>query len=175
MLDPEKVAQHIRETAEAEIIPRFRQLGQGDIREKKPGDFVTLADLEAERRLTERLGALLPASVVLGEEAAFADRGRLDLLAGDAPVWVIDPVDGTANFARGEPAFAVIVALIERAELRAGWIYEPLADTMVMAEAGQGAWSAGGASPRRAAWRPSTWSGRPMAAPRRGRARRRRS
>jgi len=143
MPDPEKVAQHIRETAEAEIIPRFRQLGRDDIREKKPGDFVTLADLEAERQLTERLGALLPGSVVLGEEAAFADRNRFELLAGDAPVWVIDPVDGTANFARGKPAFAVIVALIEQARVRAGWIYEPLADTMVMAEAGQGAWSAG--------------------------------
>ena len=143
MTDPEKVAQHIRETAEAEIIPRFRQLGRDDIREKKPGDFVTLADLEAERQLTERLSALLPGSVVLGEEAAFADRGRFDLLAGAAPVWVIDPVDGTANFARGHPAFAVIVALIEQGRVRAGWIYEPLADTMVMAEAGQGAWSAG--------------------------------
>jgi len=143
MLDPEKVAQHIRETAEAEILPRFRQLGRGDIREKKPGDFVTLADLEAERQLTERLSALLPGSVVLGEEAAFTDRRRFDLLAGDAPVWVIDPVDGTANFARGQPAFAVIVALIDHARVRAGWIYEPLADTMVMAEAGGGAWSAG--------------------------------
>lgn len=143
MPDPEKVAQHIRETAEAEILPRFRQLGRGDIREKKPGDFVTLADLEAERQLTERLGALLPGSVVLGEEAAFADRRRFDLLAADAPVWVIDPVDGTANFARGAPAFAVIVALIDHARVRAGWIYEPLADTMVMAEAGGGAWSAG--------------------------------
>ena len=143
MADPEKVAEHIRETAEAEIIPRFRQLGQGDIHEKKPGDFVTLADLEAERQLTRRLGALLPGSDVLGEEAAFADRSRFDLLAGDAPVWVIDPVDGTANFARGQPAFAVIVALIEQSRVRAGWIYEPLADTMVMAEAGQGAWSAG--------------------------------
>ena len=143
MPDPKKVAQHIRETAQAEIIPRFRQLARDDIREKKPGDFVTLADLEAERQLTQRLGALLPGSVALGEEAAFADRGRFDLLAGDAPVWVIDPVDGTANFARGQPAFAVIVALIERARVRAGWIYEPLGQTMVMAEAGQGAWSAG--------------------------------
>jgi fructose-1,6-bisphosphatase/inositol monophosphatase family enzyme len=143
MPDPKKVAHHIRETAQAEIIPRFRQLARDDIREKKPGDFVTLADLEAERQLTERLGELLPGSVVLGEEAAFADRSRFDLLAGDAPVWVIDPVDGTANFARGQPAFAVIVALIEQARVRAGWIYEPLADIMIMAEAGQGAWSAG--------------------------------
>jgi fructose-1,6-bisphosphatase/inositol monophosphatase family enzyme len=143
MLDPEKVAEHIRETAQAEIVPRFRMLGRDDIREKAPGDFVTLADLEAERQLTQRLGGLLPGSVVLGEEAASQDRGRFSLLAGDAPVWVIDPVDGTANFARGQPAFAVIVALIDRAAVRAGWIYDPLVDTMVTAEAGGGAWCAG--------------------------------
>jgi fructose-1,6-bisphosphatase/inositol monophosphatase family enzyme len=143
MPDPEKVAEHIRETAQAEIVPRFRLLHRDDIREKGPGDFVTLADLEAERQLTQRLGALLPGSVVLGEEAASQDRGRFGLLAGEAPVWVIDPVDGTANFARGQPGFAVIVALIEGAAVRAGWIYDPLADTMVMAEAGGGAWSAG--------------------------------
>ncbi len=113
MPDPEKVAEHIRETAQAEILPRFRLLRREDIREKGPGDFVTLADLEAERQLTLRLGALLPGSVVLGEEAAAQDRGRFALLAGEAPVWVIDPVDGTANFARGQPGFAVIVALIE--------------------------------------------------------------
>src|SRR5260370_9240673 len=143
MLDPEKVAEHIRETAQAEILPRFRLLRREDIREKGPGDFVTLADLEAERQLTQRLGGLLPGSVVRGEEAASQDRGRFALLAGEAPVWVIDPVDGTANFARGQPGFAVIVALIERGAARAGWIYDPLADTMVMAEAGGGAWSAG--------------------------------
>ena len=115
MPDLEKVAEHIRETAQAEILPRFRLLRREDIREKGPGDFVTLADLEAERQLTQRLDGLLPGSVVLGEEAASQDGGRFALLAGEAPVWVIDPVDGTANFARGQPGFAVIVALIERA------------------------------------------------------------
>src|SRR5437868_34109 len=130
MLDPGKVAEHIRETAQAEILPRFGLLRREDIREKRPGDFVTLADLEAERQLTQRLGGLLPGSVVLGEEAAAQDRSRFDLLAGDAPVWVIDPVDGTTNFARGKPGFAVIVALVQRAIVRAGWIYDPLADVM---------------------------------------------
>ena len=143
MPDPEKVAEFIRETAQAEIVPRFRLLRQEDIREKGPGDFVTLADLESERHLTQRLIDYLPGSVVLGEEAASGDPGRLALLAGEAPVWVIDPIDGTANFARGRPGFTVIVALVQHAMVRAGWIYDPLAETMVMAEAGRGAWSAG--------------------------------
>jgi fructose-1,6-bisphosphatase/inositol monophosphatase family enzyme len=143
MTDMEKVAALIRETAEAVILPRFRMLKQEEIREKKPGDFVTVADLDSERMLTERLLAALPGSTVLGEEAAAADASRLGLLAGEAPVWVIDPIDGTANFARGQEGFAVILALVERAELCAGWIYDPLGEAMVMAEAGGGAWSEG--------------------------------
>jgi fructose-1,6-bisphosphatase/inositol monophosphatase family enzyme len=143
MLDPGTVAGFIRDTAQAEIVPRFRMLRQEDIREKKPGDLVTVADVEAERRLTRLLRDAAPGSAVLGEEAAAQDPGVLSLLAGSAPVWVIDPVDGTANFARGQPGFAVIVACVERAEVKAGWIYDPLADVMVMAEAGSGAWSGG--------------------------------
>lgn len=143
MTDPETIATLIRETAQAEIVPRFRLLRQEDIREKRPGDFVTVADLAAERMLAQRLAAAAPGSVVLGEEAAAADPASLALLAADAPVWVIDPIDGTANFARGQEGFAVIVARVERAAVRAGWIYDPLADLMVTAETGSGAWSDG--------------------------------
>jgi fructose-1,6-bisphosphatase/inositol monophosphatase family enzyme len=143
MLDVETIAGFIRETAAVAIVPRFRQLRQEDISEKKPGDFVTIADLEAERLLDHRLLAAMPGSVVLGEEAAARDPARLSLLAGEAPVWVIDPIDGTGNFARGEPGFAVILALVARAEVRAGWIYDPLGDSMVLAERGSGAWSQG--------------------------------
>jgi fructose-1,6-bisphosphatase/inositol monophosphatase family enzyme len=143
MIDPQTIADIIREIAQEEILPRFRQLRQEDIREKKPGDFVTAADLAAERRLTERLVEMAPGSVVLGEEAAAADPTRFQLLAQDAPVWVVDPVDGTANFARGQEGFAVILARVERGVVRAGWIYDPLGDVMVTAEVGGGAWSGG--------------------------------
>jgi fructose-1,6-bisphosphatase/inositol monophosphatase family enzyme len=143
MIDPQTIAGIIREIAQEEILPRFRRLRQEDIREKKPGDFVTAADLAAERRLTERLTDLAPGSVVLGEEAAAADPTRFQLLAQEAPVWVVDPVDGTANFARGQEGFAVILARVERGVVRAGWIYDPLRDVMVTAEVGGGAWSGG--------------------------------
>jgi fructose-1,6-bisphosphatase/inositol monophosphatase family enzyme len=143
MIDPETIASLIRDIAQAEILPRFRQLRQEDIREKKPGDFVTAADLAAERRLSECLVGLAPGSVVLGEEAAAEDPTRFRLLTEAAPVWVIDPVDGTANFARGEEGFAVILARVERGVVRAGWIYDPLGDVMVTAETGSGAWSSG--------------------------------
>lgn len=143
MIDAEEIAALIRETAQKVIVPRFRLLRQEEIREKKPGDFVTIADLDAERMLEERLLAAAPGSAVLGEEAAHADPARLQLLAGEAPVWVIDPIDGTGNFARGAPGFGVILARVERAEICAGWIYDPLADEMVVAERGGGAWCDG--------------------------------
>ena len=143
MLHPENIAEIIREIAETAIVPRFRQLRAEDIREKKPGDFVTTADLEAERLLTERLPSLVPGSVVLGEEGAAKDPARLALLGGGAPVWVVDPVDGTVNFAKGAPGFGVILALVRNAEVCAGWIYDPLGGSMVLAERGGGAWSDG--------------------------------
>jgi fructose-1,6-bisphosphatase/inositol monophosphatase family enzyme len=143
MLDLDRIARIIRDTAAIEILPRFRMLAQEDIREKRPGDLVTIADTEAERRLIRELEAAIPGSVALGEESVAADPTRLDLLAGDAPVWIIDPVDGTGNFAKGVARFAVIVAYIERGVTQAGWIYNPLDAVMVTAERGGGAWSAG--------------------------------
>ena len=143
MPDPERVDALIRAVAAAEILPRFQSLRAGDIREKGPGDFVTAADLASEAELTRRLPELLPGSVVLGEEAVAADASLFRLFDQDAPVWVIDPVDGTANFAHGRPGFAVIVALVQARAVRAGWILDPIAEVSVMAQAGEGAWSAG--------------------------------
>jgi len=139
----EAIARLIRSTAQAEIVPRFRALTADDIREKRPGDLVTVADVEAERALIRGLEALAPGSVALGEEGVFADPSRLDLMAGNAPVWIIDPVDGTGNFAKGKPGFAVIVAYVERGTTVAGWIYDPLAGVMAAAVLGGGAWSDG--------------------------------
>lgn len=131
----------IRETAEAEILPRYRRLRSQDIRQKTgPRDLVTVADLEAEKQLTRRLVDLLPGSRVVGEEAAAENPAILSYLSEDRPVWVIDPVDGTLNFAKGEGAFAVIVALVIGAETVAGWIHEPLTGKTIAARRGEGAW-----------------------------------
>jgi fructose-1,6-bisphosphatase/inositol monophosphatase family enzyme len=140
MIDPESVANYIRETARAFILPRFRALGAGDIREKKPNDFVTIADTDSERELTRLLKDVIAGANVLGEEAVAEDPSRLDWLSADAPVWIIDPVDGTANFVRGNPNFAVIVALARQGVVEAGWIYNPVADVLIWAIKGQGAW-----------------------------------
>ncbi|OAN43924.1 inositol-1-monophosphatase [Paramagnetospirillum marisnigri] len=143
MVDPQSVAAIIREVAEAEILPRFGHLSAGQIREKKPGQLVTEADTEAERVLSLRLTGLLPGSKVVGEEGVDADPALLGALEQSDPVWIIDPVDGTGNFAKANPRFAVIIALVVDKITRAGWIYDPVAGRMVVAEQGSGAWLGG--------------------------------
>ena len=141
MLD--EVAELIREVAAAEVLPRFRRLSEDEIDEKAPGDLVTVADRESERALTRGLTAILPGSAVVGEEAVAADPGRLDLLRGSGPVWVVDPVDGTNNFAAGRTPFAVMVAHLRGGEPVASWILDVVGDHLTVAEAGSGAYRDG--------------------------------
>jgi fructose-1,6-bisphosphatase/inositol monophosphatase family enzyme len=141
--DIQSVSDLIAEAAAAEIVPRFGKLVMGDIREKAPDDLVTVADLAMERRLTLALADLLPGSLVVGEEAVSDDERVQDRLDGDDWVWLIDPVDGTTNFAEGRPMIAVIVALVHRGRTVAGWIHDPLTGITASSEAGGGAWAAG--------------------------------
>jgi len=127
----------------AEILPRYQKLTAGDISEKQPGQLVTTADTEAERVLTAELASLLPGSVVVGEEGVAAEPGRLAAVGGAAPVWLVDPVDGTQNFADGKTIFATMVALLIEGNAAASWIYDPVTDRMASAELGSGAFSEG--------------------------------
>jgi fructose-1,6-bisphosphatase/inositol monophosphatase family enzyme len=141
--DIERVAALIREVAEEEIVPRFNALAAEDVREKRPGNVVTTADLAAERRLIDGLTALAPGSTVVAEEMFEADPSIVGRFQGEAAVWVIDPVDGTANFAAGRALFASMVALVERGRVVAGWILDVPGGVMAMAEEGSGAFAAG--------------------------------
>lgn len=136
----ERVTELVRQAAREFVLPRFRRLKEGDVREKVKGELVTIADLEVETFLSEKLVTLWPGSVVVGEESSERAPERLEELRGEKPVWIIDPVDGTANFAAGNDCFAIMVALAERRTLRAAWIYAPVQDVMLHAEAGQGSW-----------------------------------
>lgn len=152
-----RVAEIIREVSGTQILPRFGRLGAGDITEKLPGDLVTVADKAAERELSVRLTDLLPGSRVVGEEAVFADPGVLDALDGPDPVWIIDPIDGTENYANANARFTVLVALARGGELQASWIYEPCFGRMAQAVRGRGAFLDG--EPLRVAPAPDPESG----------------
>ncbi|MCZ4101931.1 inositol monophosphatase [Streptomyces sp. SID13666] len=131
----------VRSVVAEEVTPRWRRLAAEDVIEKNgPYDLVTTADRRAEERLTEELTALLPGSVVVGEEAVSADPGVLKRLDGDDPVWVVDPVDGTANFVRGEDGYATLVTLVQGGEPLASWTYVPERGLMATARRGAGAY-----------------------------------
>lgn len=140
----ERVGAILREAADTLIRPRFRHLDADAVTIKShANDLVTVADLETEVFLTRRLTDLLPGSQVLGEEAVYQDPETRKVLDGDAPVWIVDPVDGTANFARGVPKFGVIVALVQNRRTLAGWIFDPLTERLYTAAVGAGAWCDG--------------------------------
>lgn len=145
--DHEAVSELLRSAAREEIVPRFGQLGVDDVISKAtredPHDIVTVADRAAEARITAGLLRLLPGSIVIGEEATSADPTLLAKLDSDAPLWVVDPIDGTKNFASGNPEFAVMLALIEARQPVASWIYFPIAESLFFASAGGGAFENG--------------------------------
>jgi fructose-1,6-bisphosphatase/inositol monophosphatase family enzyme len=139
--EPQQVAAIIRNTAAMDILPFFRKLRENQISNKDSGEIVTEADMRAEKRLTRQLLALLPGSVAIGEEAVDADPTIEERLLGKEPVWVIDPVDGTRNFASGKECFCVIVAFCIGGQTIAGWIYDPISEVMYFAELEKGAWA----------------------------------
>ncbi|MFT4027124.1 MAG: inositol monophosphatase family protein [Novosphingobium sp.] len=128
----------MRDAAERAILPRYQKLAAEQIVNKAVDDVVTVADGEAEEILTEGLAKILPEAAVVGEEAYFADPSLQDRL-GDALCWIVDPLDGTNNFAAGKPPFGVIVSLAEKGETIGGWILDVLTGRFCHAGRGQGA------------------------------------
>jgi fructose-1,6-bisphosphatase/inositol monophosphatase family enzyme len=133
----------MRDASERAIVPRWQSLRTHEIEQKASGgilpDVVTIADREAEAILTEGLTQLLPEATIVGEEASHADPTVLDRL-GDALCWIVDPLDGTNNFAAGKAPFGVLVALAEHGETIAGWIFDCLSGRFCHAVRGSGAY-----------------------------------
>jgi fructose-1,6-bisphosphatase/inositol monophosphatase family enzyme len=135
------LADLLREVGRTEIMPRFRNLAGGMVRQKTgPLDLVTEADEAAERRLTETLGRWFPSAVVIGEEATSAEPDRLRMLAGADLAILVDPIDGTSNYAAGLPLFGVMAAVVLRGEVVAAAIHDPVGDDTALALRGEGAW-----------------------------------
>jgi len=120
------------------LMAHFQKLGAGDIAEKAPDDYVTIADTQSEAQLIEGLSALITGSHVVGEEGVAAEPALIArVTAGTA--WIVDPLDGTGNFAAGRTPFAIMVALAEDGVVQAGWILDPVTRRMCHAVLGGGA------------------------------------
>jgi len=132
------VADLMRTVSAQVILPRYRNLAAHEVQEKAKDDLVTIADKESELRLAEGLATILPEARIIGEEACAADPTLLDRI-GEGLVWIIDPIDGTGNFAAGRPPFGVMIALVDNGAIEAGWIYDPLEQRLCHTERGKGA------------------------------------
>lgn len=124
----------MRDAARTAVLPRFRALEQADIATKSnPTDLVTIADREAEASIAARLAADWPEALVVGEESVSANPQLLDRLDGAEWAVIVDPVDGTWNYANGLALFGMIVAVIHRGVVVWGALYDPLLDDWVEA------------------------------------------
>jgi fructose-1,6-bisphosphatase/inositol monophosphatase family enzyme len=140
-VDIAAIANILQEAAVKEILPKFRNLGAGDVRMKSEAiDLVTEADEAAERLIKARIAEVAPDALFIGEESVAADPALLDRLAGADLAVIVDPIDGTFNYAAGMPLFGVMASVVAKGETVAGVIYDPMGNDWVIAEKGSGAW-----------------------------------
>lgn len=128
----------VRAAQEAGALLRSR-LGQPrDVEFKGIVDLVTDADRASETLIANQIRAAFPDHRIIGEEGA---RGAGEQAGGERPPygWLIDPLDGTTNFAHAYPHFAVSIALERNGVLQVGVVYDPMRDELFVAERGQGA------------------------------------
>ncbi|WP_412509369.1 inositol monophosphatase family protein [Roseovarius sp. SYSU LYC5161] len=127
----------VRRAAKAEIMPRFRNLGHADITAKTGRhDLVTEADKAAEAMLARGIQQMFPHALVVGEEAAHAHPELRDGVGEAELAVILDPLDGTWNFAHGLPLFGVIVAVTRFGKPVLGLLYDPVMDDWILAEQG---------------------------------------
>jgi len=115
------------------LIRDFGEVEKLQVSIKGPGDFVTASDKKVEKILIEELQKARPNYSILSEEI-----GQID--NDESFRWIIDPIDGTANFLHGIPHFAISVGLEHEKEIICGIVYDPIKDEMFVAEKGNGAY-----------------------------------
>lgn len=141
----QRVKKIVEDVVSSVVMPSFRALRPEDIHAKDtpgdPGDLVTIIDQRAERYLIEALSGVVPGAAFIGEEGVCENPSLLAALSADMPAWLIDPIDGTKNFAHGLADFGVMLALVDAGITRASWMAVPAAQPsgyMVVAERGGG-------------------------------------
>ena len=139
--DIKRVGEILAFAARTEIMPRFRRLAPSQIRRKSSAfDLVTEADEAAEAVIAAALLAAFPGATVIGEESAHKEPALLDTIADAELAFIVDPVDGTRNFASNLPLFGVMAAVTVRGEIVAGVIYDPVCGDWAYAVRDGGAW-----------------------------------
>ena len=115
------------------LIRDFGEIENLQVSLKGPGDFVSAADKKVEKVLIEELQKARPDYSILSEEIGLIDNDK-------SFKWIIDPIDGTANFLHGIPHFAISIGLEHNKEIICGIIYDPIKDEMFVAEKGNGSY-----------------------------------
>ncbi|NKN33962.1 inositol monophosphatase family protein [Marichromatium bheemlicum] len=133
--DPIRLSALLREVARTEILPRW---GRIEADTKGDGSLVTSADLAVQQRLTKALAAAYPDIALLGEEMTEATQQQR-LSQSSQGVWVLDPIDGTGNYACGFPGFAISLALVRNGRVELGVVLDPVRDECFCARRGGGA------------------------------------
>ena len=116
------------------MIRDFGEVSQLQVTKKGPGDFVSNADIMAEKILIESLSEDRPDYGIISEE-----KGSVPAKNGSPFTWIIDPIDGTTNFIHAIPYFAISVALREHDDIVAAVLFNPITNELYYAEKGQGA------------------------------------
>lgn len=140
--DIDAVTRLIEQVGRDVILPKFNALAADDIERKLSADdgddLVTVVDRAAEARLAEGLTAVMPGVPVIGEEATHHQPELRALLDADAAAWVVDPIDGTRNFASANEDFGIMVSWVVAGHVRAAWIHLPAHGVTFVAEEGRG-------------------------------------
>jgi myo-inositol-1(or 4)-monophosphatase len=131
----EKLTQGIMQLAKQEILTRFEKVA---VEIKSDGTLLTEADTQMQIKTQEFLAQHWPQFAFLGEESSPSDQCKS--LKSSNGCWVLDPVDGTSNFASGIPFFSVSLALVIQGEIVAGLVYDPSREELFSARKGMGAY-----------------------------------
>jgi myo-inositol-1(or 4)-monophosphatase len=135
--DLKQLRQLVRAAAQEVVLPQFAVVQR---HVKHDGSMVTEVDLAMQGRMQRDLAHAWPQFAFLGEEMAQTEMDALLQAPGGRGLWVLDPVDGTSNFAAGVPYFAVSLALLVDGRVEIGVVYDPVRDECFAAQRGRGSW-----------------------------------
>jgi fructose-1,6-bisphosphatase/inositol monophosphatase family enzyme len=141
--DVARIGEILADASRAEIMPRFARVRELTVRQKTSAfDIVTEADEAAEQAISAALRHAFPGATIIGEEATAQDPALLDGLAAAELAFLVDPIDGTKNFAAALPLFGTMIAATVRGEIVFGAIHDPVCGDTAVALRGGGAWLA---------------------------------